>query len=233
MPRPAVLSHRPGRLRPAVAAAVGRTAAGAEGRMPARAHRPAGARRRTDRRGLAAGAAGRDVFHSPSDPQRSLQRSPVSRCSQTLSRRRRPAPGGARRARRPRPRPAGGDQRYPCAQPGAPAAAGRAHLHPRALHHSRGGLPPLRQRRAPPEVARGDGAAVRPLAGRDRPHAGNRRALPLLARRTALRVPGRSDPGRPHAAAGAGPPRLGGSRRALSGRASRAKCGRRSSTSSS
>ncbi len=53
-------------------------------------------------------------------------------------------------------------------------------------------------------------------AGGDRPHAGDRRPLPLHAGRAALRIPGRSGPGRPHAAAGAGSPRLGGRRRALS-----------------
>ena len=54
--------------------------------------------------------------------------------------------------------------------PRPPGAAGRADLRPRPLHDPRGGLPALRQRRAAPEAAGGDGAGCSPLSRRGRPH---------------------------------------------------------------
>ncbi len=97
---------------------------------------------------------------------------------------------------------------------GAPAAAGRADLHPRALHHRHGGVPAGDQRRAAPEAGSRDAAAVRRPRGRRRAHPGTGRSLPVLARRVVLRVPGRAERGEPHPAAGAGAADLGGCRRA-------------------
>ena len=63
-------------------------------------------------------------------------------------------------------RPAARDQRRPLPPPRPPAAAGRGHLHPRACADRRGGALAVRQRRAPPQAARGDGPPVpRPPAG--------------------------------------------------------------------
>ena len=97
------------------------------------------------------------------------------------------------------PRPAGGPgsagqhaagrrQRCPCPCPRAPSAAGCPDLHPRALHHRGGGLSPLRQCRAAYEITGGDGPALRRSSRGAGPDGGDRRALPLLPRRAALRI---------------------------------------------
>ena len=77
--------------------------------------------------------------------------------------------------------------------PRAPAAAGCADLHPRALHHRGGGLSPLPQCRAASEIPGGDGPALRRSSRGAGPDGGDRRALPLLPRRAALRISRRAD----------------------------------------
>src|SRR3546814_3041422 len=87
------------------------------------------------------------------------------------------------------------------------------HLHPRALHHRRGRLPPRGQRRMPPEESRRDGAPLPRLSGSARQHPRDRQALPLLAGGAAPRLPGGTDDGGPHAAGGTGTPHLVGAQR--------------------
>src|SRR5208283_3951167 len=82
-------------------------------------------------------------------------------------------------------------------RPPAPHPAGRPHLHPRGLHDRRRRLPPRALRRPPPETPRRNRPPVRPPPRRRRPLAGNRRPLPLLARRAALPVPHRGPRPRP------------------------------------
>ena len=123
--------------------------------------------------------------------------------------------------RRPRARrrdQAARDQRRPLPPPRPAAAAGRAHLHPRACADRRDAAPLLfanaeRHLKPPDEMAR----LFRDHPRGAREHARDRRALPLLARRAGLRLPGPGQLRRPHAGRGAGPPHLGGRTRALSG----------------
>ncbi len=68
----------------------------------------------------------------------------------------------------------GGDQRRALSRAGAASAAGRADLHPRALPHRPGRVPPRAQCRAASEVAGRDGAAVPRASGRRRAHGGDR-----------------------------------------------------------
>ena len=70
-------------------------------------------------------------------------------------------------------------------------AAGRGHLHPPQDHHRRGRLPPGAACRPLPEGPGRDGAPVRAPSGGGRAHRGDRRALPLLARRAGIPVPER------------------------------------------
>ena len=88
------------------------------------------------------------------------------------------APGAARQSRRHDGDRPGRHQRRALSRARAAGAARRGDRHSAGLHRRRAGLPPLRQRRAPPQGARGDGAAVPPPSARHRAHAGDRRALP-------------------------------------------------------
>ena len=122
-------------------------------------------------------------------------------------------------AARPRRRRADrGDQRRALPRPRAAAAAGRADLHPREVHDRRGGPAARSQRRAAPEVAGRDGAAVPRLAGGGGAHAGDRRALHAsrsASCATSTRT-SRCRPARPPSAPERS--RLGRRRLALSGR---------------
>ena len=73
-----------------------------------------------------------------------------------------------------------------------------------------------RQCRAASQAARGDGAAVRRLSRSDRAHDRDRRGLPLLARRTQIRISRRAGAARQDRAAASRRPDLGGRAQALS-----------------
>ena len=84
--------------------------------------------------------------------------------------------------------------------------------------HRRSGLAACRQRRAASENAGGNGAAVRPLSRRHRPHGRDRQRLPLLARRAEIRISRRAGAARQDRAAASGRSHLGGRARALPAR---------------
>ncbi len=76
---------------------------------------------------------------------------------------------------------AGRDRRRALPRARAPAAPGRAHLHPRALHDRSGGLSARGQRRAPSQAAGRDGAPV-PPPSRTRSRAPPRSSTPAASR---------------------------------------------------
>ena len=123
--------------------------------------------------------------------------------------RRRPAPAADRPGARRRP-PHGRDRRRAVSRAPAAHPAGRADLHPRRLHHRRRGFPPRprsadRHLKPPEEMARLFARHPDAIGAT----AGDRRSLPLLARRTALPISARGPHRRPDRAADAGAPDLG------------------------
>ena len=92
-----------------------------------------------------------------------------------------PSSASARRAARRR-------QRCLLSRAGATAARRRAHLHPREMHHCRSRPSACRQCRAASQARRRNGAAVRRISRRHRPHHRDRQCLPLLARRIEIRI---------------------------------------------
>ncbi len=223
----AVLADRPAGLCPAQLAADPRQAAGGQGRL----HADAGGRARPRRgAGLRPAAARRRRM-----PSFAALAPAAAALAQALSR---PVPSLCRR----RCRPASPDLAELARAAGLrPLATNDVHYHHpdrRPLQdvvtcireHARiaeAGPAAVRQRRAPPQAARGDGAAVPRLPGGAGEHARDRRALPLLARRAGLRLSGPGRLRRPHARPGAGPAHLG---RCAAG-ATRTTCRTRSSTS--
>ena len=189
------LPDGPGGLRAAVPAPVGRQPALAEGRMPVLVLGDAGGRRGSgpdrDAPRAAAGAAGK-LLRPCRGAGRRRPRPGLARRQPSPPRRRAPPARASRRTGAP-PRRADGRGLRRALPPSRPApAAGRDRLHPRGLHPRRGRLPPGGQRRAPPQAAVRDGAAVlRPPRG-DRRDGRDRRGLHLLAGRAGLRVPGRA-----------------------------------------
>ena len=141
-----------------------------------------GARRGADLRPAPARDAGRRFRRAGRPAAAGVAATALSRPEPSLRRRRCPAtrePGRARARGRDQ---AARHQRRPL-PPSRPAAfAGRADLHPRACAAPGRGPAPVRQCRAPPEAASRDGAAVPGPSRRAREHAGDRRALPVLAR---------------------------------------------------
>ena len=108
----------------------------------------------------------------------------LARRQHAVSRRRQPPARAAQGHRRASVRSADRRERRALSRARAAGLAGRHDLHPRA-RHDRHGRPPARsQCRAASEIAAGDGAAVPPRAGGDRPDAALPRPLQFLARRT-------------------------------------------------
>ena len=195
------LPHRPPRLCAPLPPAHHRQEPRRQRRLRPRLGRPRRARRGPDRHPLHPTRHAEKLQRLKADLRRPRLCGPDSA---TPPQRRGP-PATDRRSRAPGarvPTVATGDVLYHAPQP--PHPAGCADLHPRGLHHRRCRLPPRALRRSPPETAGGNGAAVRPPSGRRRAHAGDRRTLPLLARRTALPISARSAHPRPDRAADAG-----------------------------
>ena len=120
---------------------------------------------------------------------------PARRASLRRRRRRPPRAAPATVARHAHP----ARRRRRCAlpRPGAHGAARCADRHPpRHDRRRRRRHAAVSQRRAASAAARRDPHAVRRRAGRARPHRRNRRPLPLLARRAAVRISRRSSPRR-------------------------------------
>ena len=87
-----------------------------------------------------------------------------------------------------------------------------AHLHPREMHHRRSRLPARRQCRAPLKPPAEMARLFAKFSRRHRPHRGNRRGLPLLARRTQIRISRRAGAARQNRAAASRRSHLGGRR---------------------
>ena len=197
--RGAGLPGRPRGLWPPVPAAHAGQAAGAQGHMRPERARPDRACRGPAGRGRAACNAGRGLHRPAGRSGHGLRRRPpVPGRSASLRQRRRAIPRPVDYARRARGRATGGHERGALPPAAAPAAAGRAHLHPPGLHARRGGIGPVRKRRAPPEATGGDGPPVRRLSRRTGPRRRDRRTCRRLQSRPApLRVPPRGvSPGR-------------------------------------
>ena len=158
------------------------------------------------RRGAAVRAARRPRCRMRLSPSwrpaaRALAAQPVSRPEPPLCAATTPRGSPGSRASRATPGAAARDQRRPLPPSRPAAAAGRAHLHPRAARIAGRGAAPVRQRRAAPETAGRDGAAVRATARRR-----SRASLEIVERcrfslrRAGLRLPDPRLLRRPHAA---------------------------------
>ena len=210
------LSHRPRRLQAAVAPADGRQPPGGQGRVRSHLRRSRGpCRGHSGHRPAAAPARRSRLPRAPARARPPVRRPLLSRRHHAVPRRRCAPPGAARQSRRRDGGRPGRHQRRALSRARTTGAARRGDGHSPGLHRRRTGLPPLRQRRAASQGARGDGAAVPPPSARHRAHAGDRRALPLLARSAHLPVSGRVR-GRRDADGQARAPHLGGCRLALS-----------------
>ncbi len=185
-----LLAHRPAGLCPSQLAPDAGQAAHHQGIVLARPRRHPGPRRGPGFCDRPAGRAGRGFFTPPGRARRSLAAPALSRPQPSLRRQRRGAPGAAGGAGPEHPGPAPRHQRRALSRAGAAGGAGRRDLHPRALHDRRGGRAAPRQRRAPPQARGRDGAAFSSVSRGAREHAGDRRALPFLARRAGLRLSG-------------------------------------------
>ena len=145
-----------------------------------------------------------------------------------LSSRRRAAPARAiGRTRRPARRAARRRQRCFLSRRRTPAARRRAHLRARKMHARRSGPAARRQCRTASQTAGGNGAAVRQFSRRHRPHRRDRASLPLLARRTQIRISRRAGAGRQDRTAASRRSHLGGRAGALSARPISARHSRR------
>ena len=161
-----------------------------------------------------AGAAGRPAPHAernvrPAAPDQRRRAPRGAGRAAAVRRRRRGAPQAAGETGEAVVHPDGCGGRCLDARPAAQVHRRRAGLRARGRDHRYGGVPASGQRRAALARAAGNAAAVRGLRARRGAQRGTGGGLPFQPGRTALRISGRTGPGRLYPPAMAGTPHLG------------------------